>query len=99
MTTSTEVTTALLFVLQLTLGILTPHWIVRLDSSRLDRTLWLRTWPPASHWCAVVAFGPVAVLVHFLRTRRSAGGVVLGLLGSLISLLPGMLVGLAFPGG
>ena len=67
-----------LFV-QMGLGIVLPAWIVRRDERRLDERRLERAWPPATFWCAVVTFGPLCLPVHFLRTRRSAKGLGLGL--------------------
>ncbi len=89
-----EVTQALLFCAQAALGVLAPHWIIRFDTRRLDRIRWLRTWPPATHWVAVVVFGPLAVLVHFLRTRRSLFGAVIGVFAAGLAVLPGVALAL-----
>jgi hypothetical protein len=63
--------------------------LVGFDERRLARTrpdLAARGWPPASKTCALVVFGPLALVVHFVRTRRSLGGVVLGLLAAAVVL-------------
>ncbi len=69
----------LLFCLSFALGIAVPATIVRRDLARLDGERLNRAWPDASLWAAVVAFGPLSVPVHFLRTRRSLPGVGLAL--------------------
>jgi hypothetical protein len=66
--------------LQLALGIVLPAWIVRRDEHRLSNDRLQFAWPEASFWCAVVAFGPICVPVHFWRTRRSLRGLAVGFL-------------------
>ena len=70
----------LLFTLSFALGIAVPAAIVRRDLAKLGREQLARSWPDASLWAAVVAFGPLSVPIHFLRTRRSWLGVGLALL-------------------
>ena len=53
-------------------------WVVRRDVKRLRPELLSRAWPDSSFWSAVVCFSPICVPVHFVRTRRSAVGVALG---------------------
>ena len=69
----------LLFSLSFALGIIVPMAIVRRDLDRLKGERLARAWPDSSLWAAVVAFGPLCVPVHFIRTRRSAAGVGLAL--------------------
>jgi hypothetical protein len=66
-------------VLQIALGVALTAWVVRRDMRRLPPELFARSWNEASFWSAVVAFHPLSILVHFVRTRRSVWGVVLGL--------------------
>jgi hypothetical protein len=73
----------LALLVQLGVGIVLPAWIVRRDERRLGEELLRRAWPPASFWCAVVAFGLLCLPVHFTRTRRSAKGLLLGIAWSL----------------
>lgn len=68
-----------LVVVQLALQIALPWWIVRSDMKRLDARALARTWNDASFWSAVVAFGALSIPVHFLKSRRSLRGFVLGL--------------------
>ena len=70
----------LLFTLSFALGIAVPALIVRRDLARLQGDRLARAWPDASLWSAVVVFGPLCVPIHFMRTRRSLWGVMLGLL-------------------
>lgn len=65
--------------LQMALGIAFPILIIRRDIARLTEPLAARCWNDASLWAAVVAFGPIALVVHFARSRRSIGGLLLGL--------------------
>jgi hypothetical protein len=69
----------LLFALSFALGIAVPAAIVRRDLARLSGEPLSRSWPDTSLWSAVVAFGPLSVPIHFIRTRRSAWGILLGL--------------------
>ena len=69
----------LLFSLSFALGIAVPALIVRRDLARLQGEPLARAWPDASLWAAVVVFGPLCVPVHFIKTRRSWLGLLLGL--------------------
>ncbi len=51
-----------------------------------------RAWPPATRLSAMVLFPEIALVLHFWRTRRSAVGVLLGLLWSV-----GYVVGTSLP--
>ena len=68
-----------LFCLQLALGIVLPWLIVRRDLARLDAERLGRAWNDASFWCAIVVFGPLSLPFHFVKTRRSPLGVLLGI--------------------
>lgn len=65
--------------LQLALGVALPLWIIRRDNRRAPAAVLQRSWNDASLWSAVVAFGPLSLLVHFARSRRSLSGFLLGL--------------------
>jgi hypothetical protein len=67
------------FAVQLALNIALTAWIVRRDERRLPPPLLDRAWNTASFWSAVVAFGPLCIPVHFVRTRRSVLGLLLGI--------------------
>jgi hypothetical protein len=54
--------------------------VIRRDERRLAGTADARSFPPATFWVAVVVFGPLSIPIHFVRTRRSWAGLVLGLL-------------------
>ena len=68
----------LLFSIQIALGVLLPWWVVRRDQRRLSAAQLAQTWNDASFWAAIVAFGPLCIPVHFIKARRSLGGVLLG---------------------
>jgi hypothetical protein len=58
-------------VVQMALGILVPWWIVRRDLRHCAPERTARAWNDASFWSAIIAFGPLCIPVHFIRTRRS----------------------------
>jgi hypothetical protein len=64
------------------LGALVPYWIVRFDLRRLRGEWRARAWTDATMVSAPLAFGPFSLIVYFIKTRRSFGGVVLGLLST-----------------
>jgi hypothetical protein len=66
-------------VLAMLMNIAFPAWVVRWDERRLPALALSRAWNPASFWIAVVAFGPLCLPVHFVRTRRSIWGFLLGI--------------------
>jgi hypothetical protein len=74
------------FALQLALTIALTAGVVRRDERRLPPERLARAWNVASFWSAVVAFGPLCIPVHFVRTRRNLIGVLLGLLWTAIVL-------------
>lgn len=69
----------LLLCLDLALGILVPWWIVRRDLRKLDEVRLGRAWNEASFWSAIVLFGPLSLPFHFVKTRRTLLGLLLGL--------------------
>ena len=74
---------ALSFVLNAAL----PYWIVKWDLARLSPTRLARAWNEASFLSAVIAFGPLSLPVHFVKTRRSWAGLALGLGAALGAIL------------
>jgi len=68
----------LVVALSLTLNALLPYLIVRRDLRRLSGERLARAWTDASFLSAMVAFGPLALPVHFSKTRRSLLGFGLG---------------------
>jgi hypothetical protein len=79
--------------LQIALGIALPVWVIRRDLRRLPAERRSRAWLDSTVWSAVVAFGPLALIVHFTRTRRSLLGFVLGLAWAAAALGLGGLLG------
>jgi hypothetical protein len=70
------------------------YLLIKWDESRLDEARLERAWPPASLGAAVYNVGPIAVLIHFARTRRSWQGFALGLFyGTLIVGIEGVFTG------
>ncbi len=62
----------------LILNALLPYLIVRHDLRGLSGEQLARAWTDVSFLSAVVAFGPLALPVHFAKTRRSLTGFGLG---------------------
>lgn len=69
----------LLFSLQLVLGVVVPAAVVRRDIRRLPPEARARAWPDPSVWVAVALVSVFAVPLHFIRTRRTFLGLLLGL--------------------
>jgi hypothetical protein len=69
----------LLFSLQLVLGIVVPAAVVRRDIRRLPLRERSRAWPDPSVWIAVALVSVFAVPLHFIRTRRTFTGLLLGI--------------------
>ena len=67
-------------VVSMTLGIVAPWWIIRQDLRRRTPDQLARAWNDASFWTAIVVFGPLCIPVHFIKTRRSLWGLLLGVL-------------------
>jgi hypothetical protein len=65
-------------VIQMALGILVPWWILRRDLRQRPAEQLARAWNDASFWTAIVVFGPLCIPVHFIKTRRSLWGLILG---------------------
>ncbi|RYZ04343.1 MAG: hypothetical protein EOO73_24000 [Myxococcales bacterium] len=77
----------LLYAGNLALGIAIPAGIVRYDVARLRGDELARAWPDSSVWSAVVAFGPLCLPLHFIRTRRSWAGLGLGAISLVIAVV------------
>jgi hypothetical protein len=82
--------------LQMALGIALPIWIIRRDMKRLSEAVVARCWNDASIWSAVVAFGPLSLVVHFARSRRSLLGFALGIAWAIVSMLALAALGVLF---
>lgn len=70
---------ALSLIVQVVAGVTFPALIVSGDLRRLQGARLERAWPDATVLSAALAFGPLCLVVHFVRTRRSWGGLLLGL--------------------
>jgi hypothetical protein len=68
------------FVLELVVSLFATAWVVRRDMRSLGPERYARSWNTASFWSAVVTVGPLCIPVHFVRTRRSVWGALLGVL-------------------
>jgi hypothetical protein len=68
----------LLFLLSFILSRAVPAAILRFDLQQLRGEMLARAWPDSSLWSAVGGFGPLCVPIHFVRTRRSLVGLLLG---------------------
>jgi uncharacterized membrane protein len=80
-------------VVQLALQITLTAWVVRRDMWRTPPAQLVRAWNDASFWSAVVMFGPLCIPVHFVRTRRSFAGLVVGIAWMIAVLVALWLVG------
>lgn len=56
--------------------------LIAWDERRLSAEVLDRAWPTSTRLAASFAFGPLALPVHFFRTRRSVLGTGLGLLAA-----------------
>lgn len=82
--------------LQIVLGIAFPALVIRRDLAHLSADRLALAWNDASLWSAVVTFGPLSMIVHFARTRRSLTGFALGVGWAIVGLLASALVGSLF---
>lgn len=64
--------------MQMLLGVLLPWLVLQRDLRRLQGERRARAWPDATILAAPLAFGPACLLFHFIRTRRSVLGILLG---------------------
>ena len=72
-------TDVVLLLAQMALSIAVPAWIVRFDLARRKPQELARAWNDATFWSAIVAFGPLSLPVHFIKTRRSLWGFLWGM--------------------
>ena len=84
------------FVLAWLVGTSVSFALVIADERRLSEARLERAWPPVSRNAAIFIFGPLAVPIHFVRTRRSIAGVLLGIAALAVVALVSELVGRAF---
>ena len=62
--------------------------IVIRDERRLSPLGRERAWPAVSRDCSIFAFGQIAVVVHFIRTRRTWWSPLAGLCAAALASLP-----------
>lgn len=88
---------AALLISFMTLGMtLTPVavLVMRRDQKRVTPDLVERAWPPASRAAAIIAFGQIAVWVHFWKTRKfGTRGFFLGFFWAVAVSLPALAIG------
>jgi hypothetical protein len=76
---------ALEILVAMAIKIPTGLMLLTWDEKRLARRApdqLARAWPPATRLSAMVLFPEIALILHFWRTRRSAVGVLVGVLWS-----------------
>jgi hypothetical protein len=71
-------------------------WIIKRDEKKLDETMLARAYAPATLIASVFLFQQIAVLVHFIRTRRSFKGFFLGLGWAIAAGVPSVIVDAVF---
>jgi hypothetical protein len=74
----------------------TCAWIIKRDEKRLSEEMRERAYAPATLVASVFWFQQVAVLVHFIRTRRSIKGFFIGLAWSVAAFVPALVVDAIF---
>jgi hypothetical protein len=72
---------------QIGLSLAYPVFVVRRDLARLPPERLARAWNDASLWSAAATLGPLCLIVHFARTRRSWPGFALGLFWAFVGLV------------
>ena len=68
----------LVLLVQFFASIFVTAGIVQFDIRRLPPSQKERAWPDSSVWAAAFWFSPLCLLIHFVRTRRSLLGLLLG---------------------
>ena len=64
--------------------------VISADERRMERRddpRLARAWPPSGRDSAIIGFGIIALPLHFLRTRRSAVGVLLAIAATALALV------------
>lgn len=72
------------------------YWVIKRDERRLSEAMLERAYAPATLACSVFLFQQIAVLVHFVRTRRSFRGFLLGLAWTALAFVPALVVDAVF---
>ena len=67
-------------------------WIIKRDEKKLNDAMLARAYPPATLIASVFLFQQIAVLVHFIRTRRSFKGFFLGLGWAITAFIPSIIL-------
>jgi hypothetical protein len=70
--------------------------VIKRDEKKLDALMLARAYAPATLIASVFLFQQIAVLVHFIRTRRSVKGFFLGLGWSIAAFIPSIIVDAVF---
>lgn len=81
------------YVLAAAIQMALPYWLLRRDEGKLSAAQAARRFPDSTFWVAIVAFGPLAIPIHFVRTRRSLVGLALGLAWLAVTLGASMSLG------
>ncbi|MBN1607760.1 MAG: hypothetical protein JW940_14075 [Polyangiaceae bacterium] len=97
MTALDSARTLLALCLQIATNMFVPWLVVHRDVARIRADWRARCWPETTLLASVVAFGPLCLPVHFVRTRRRPLGLVLGLVWMLAAFVLSALVGLIAP--
>ena len=71
-------------------------WIIKRDEKKLNDAMLARAYPPATLIASVFLFQQIAVLVHFVRTRRSFKGFFLGLGWAIAAFIPSIILDAIF---
>jgi hypothetical protein len=71
-------------------------WIIKRDEKKLGDAMLARAYPPATLIASVFLFQQIAVLVHFIRTRRSIKGFFLGLGWTIAAFVPSIILDTIF---
>ncbi len=70
----------------------TSAWIIKRDERKLSPKMLERAYAPATFAASVFLFQQIAVLVHFICTRRSFVGFLLGVAWTLAAFVPAIVV-------
>lgn len=70
--------------------------VIKRDEKKLSEEMLLRAYPPATLGSSVFLFQQLAVLVHFIRTRRSVRGFFLGIAWTVAAFVPSILIDAIF---
>jgi uncharacterized membrane-anchored protein len=71
-------------------------WLIRRDERRLSIVQLARSFPETTFWIAIVGFGPLALPIHFVRTRRNLLGFAQGIAWLAVTLALSFLVSVGF---